>query len=220
VNVAVIIPCWNAGRLLQEAVASVAAQTLQPTRIIVVDDGSTDGSAEAARANPAVTVVRQSRSGPAVARNAGIAAAGADADLFAFLDADDLWPPDSLSVRVAALREAGADGSFGVVEEFLDPVDLDRPVRPKSAARLPSAILVTQEAVARVGEFDSSVGSGEGIDWVGRFDSAGLRWAEVADVVLRRRIHGSNRSRGPEYSTRVGLLEVARRSAARKRSAP
>ncbi len=217
-NVAVIIPFWNPGRMLREALDSVAAQTVQPSQVVVVDDGSTDDSAEAVSAYPAVTLVRQSRSGTAAARNTGIART--DADLVAFLDADDLWPPGSLSARIAALREAGADGSFGVVEEFRDPADLARPVRPRSAARVPGSILVTREALARVGGFDVSLPGGEGVDWVARFDAIGLRWTTVADVVLRRRIHESNKSREPQYAKRQGLLEVARRSIAAKRIAP
>jgi len=218
VTVAVVIPSWNAGRMLREALDSVAAQTVQPSQVVVVDDGSTDDSAEAVGAYPAVTLVRQSRSGTAAARNTGIART--DADLVAFLDADDLWPPGSLSARIAALREAGADGSFGVVEEFLDPAGLARPVRPRSAARVPGSILVTRAALARVGGFDVSLPGGEGVDWVARFDALGLRWTKVADVVLHRRIHESNKSRQPQYANRPGLLEVARRSAAAKRLAP
>jgi glycosyltransferase involved in cell wall biosynthesis len=215
VNVAVVIPCWNPGRLLLDALASVAAQTVPPTQVVVVDDGSTDDAVETASANPAVTLVRQSRSGSATARNTGIARV--NAGLVAFLDADDLWPPNSLSVRIAALRETGADGCFGVVEEFRDPADGAWQVRPNSAARLPGSILVTREALARVGGFDPSLQGGECVDWVARFDAAGLRWTKIADVVLHRRIHETNKSRHPQYSQRPGLLEVARRSAARKR---
>jgi glycosyltransferase involved in cell wall biosynthesis len=130
--------------MLREALDSVAAQTVQPAQVVVVDDGSTDDSVEAVSAHPAVTLIRQTRSGTAAARNAGIA--GTDADLVAFLDVDDLWPPGSLSVRIAALRKAGTDGCYGVVEEFLDPNALSRPVRPRSAARVPGSMLVTREA--------------------------------------------------------------------------
>ncbi len=218
VKVAVIIPSWNPGRMLQEALDSVAAQTFPPSQVIVVDDGSTDDSAEEVSARSAVTLIRQNRSGTAAARNAGIART--DADLVAFLDADDLWPSGSLSARIAALRETGADGSFGVVEEFRDPAGLARPIRPRSAARVPGSILVTREALERVGGFDVSLPGGEGVDWVARFDATGLRWTKIAEVVLHRRIHESNKSREPQYARRAGLLEVARRSSAAKRLAP
>src|SRR3954466_15821968 len=84
-TISVSIPCRNQGRLLRAALASVTAQTVRPTRIIVVDDGSTDESREVANAHPGVTLVQQSHAGIGAARNAGLARA--DADLVAFLDA-------------------------------------------------------------------------------------------------------------------------------------
>ncbi len=214
-NVAVIIPCHNQGWLLRAALSSVMAQELPPNQVVVVDDGSTDDTADVARAHPGVTLVRQELSGTAAARNAGLARA--DADLVAFLDADDLWPPTSLGSRISALYESGADGSFGIVEEFQDPAEEARPLRPRSPARLPGSILVTRNALARVGNFDTALCGGEGVEWVARFDAAGLRWCSVSEVVLRRRIHGANKSRDPKYAGRPGLLEVARRSIAAKR---
>ena len=215
-DVAVVIPCWNQGRLLREALASITAQTVTPTTVVVVDDGSTDETADVASAHPGVTLVRQKRSGAAEARNAGLARA--DADLIAFLDADDLWPPTSLGTRINELCVSAVDGCFGVVEEFCEPAAQARPVRTRSLSRHPGSILVTHDSVARVGRFDTSLLGGECVDWVARFDAAGLRWGEVNEIVLRRRIHDANNSRDPRYSSRRGLLEVARRSIAAKRS--
>ncbi len=207
---AVIIPCWNQGQLLQAALASIAAQTLRPTQVVVVDDGSTDQTVDVAYAHPGVTLIRQQRSGAAAARNAGLHQV--DADLVAFLDADDLWPATSLQARVDALVDAGADGCFGVVEEFLDHSVGAQTLRPNTAARLAGSVLVTRDSLTRVGAFDTSLLGGEVVDWVARFDAAGLRWTQVNKVVLRRRIHDANTSRDPKYSRRPGLLEVARRS--------
>jgi glycosyltransferase involved in cell wall biosynthesis len=218
VKVAVVIPCWNHGRLLVEALASVASQTLRPSQVIVVDDGSTDETAATAQGHPDVMLVRQEHSGTASARNAGLA--HADADVVAFLDADDLWPVDSLEQRVVALREHDADGCFGVVEEFGDSAAYEGSVRAGSAARLPGSMLVTREALAQVGLFDTSLAAGEAIDWVLRFDAAGLRWCSVADVVLRRRVHADNTSRSATPRQRRALLEVARRAGAANRGAP
>jgi len=214
VDVAVVIPCWNHGRLLRAALASVTAQTVHPAQVIVVDDGSTDATVHVARTHPGVTLARQTHCGAAAARNVGVALA--DSEFIAFLDADDLWPPTSLAGRIAALRESGDDGCFGVVEEFRDPADEPRPVRPKSHARLSGSILVSSDSWARVGTFDPSLAAGEIIDWVARFDAAGLTWNVVDEVVLRRRIHDANTGR--QTSTRRDLLEVARRSIAAKRN--
>jgi glycosyltransferase involved in cell wall biosynthesis len=201
--------------LLRDTLASVFAQSARPAQVIVVDDGSTDDSSAVARTHPGVTLLRQDHGGSSAARNAGLALA--DADAVAFLDADDLWPPDSLANRVAALTEHGADGCYGVVEEFGDSEAYMSSARAKSAARLPGSILVTREALARTGTFDTSLSAGEVIDWVARFDAAGLRWCSVDEVVLRRRIHAANTSRNA--STRRSLLEVARRASAASRAA-
>jgi glycosyltransferase involved in cell wall biosynthesis len=95
----VIIPTYNYARYLSEALDSVLAQTLSPHEIIVIDDGSTDHTAEiAARYARRITYIQQANRGVPAARNSGIARA--TGNWLAFLDADDLWEPDFLE-RVA-----------------------------------------------------------------------------------------------------------------------
>lgn len=106
-SVSVVIPCFNGVRYLGEALASVLAQTRSPREVIVVDDCSTDGSAELAeewaRRDARVRLVRMPRNGgDASARNAGVRAA--TGDLVAMLDADDTWEPWHLE-EVAALLD-------------------------------------------------------------------------------------------------------------------
>ena len=91
VQISVIIPTRDRGSFLGEAIASVLAQTTPVGEIIVVDDGSTDGTADLFREplSP-VRYLRQSPAGPAAARNRGIEAASGE--FIGFLDDDDLWP--------------------------------------------------------------------------------------------------------------------------------
>lgn len=96
----VIIPCRNAAAYIDAALASVRAQSVAPHEIIVVDDGSTDGSGERVAAHPDVVLLRTEGLGAPAARNAAIEAASGD--YLAFLDADDRWLPEHLA-RAAAL---------------------------------------------------------------------------------------------------------------------
>lgn len=107
--ISVIVPCYNAAAFLPATLRSVLAQSGFDLQIIVVDDGSTDGSPElVARDFPGVTLVRQPNAGVAAARNTGLA--HARHDWVAFIDADDLWLPGKLQAQCALLAsqpEAG-----------------------------------------------------------------------------------------------------------------
>jgi glycosyltransferase involved in cell wall biosynthesis len=106
-NVSVIIPAYNCEALLGEAVESVRRQSYQDFEVLVVDDGSTDGTAEAGEAIAAgwdkLRVIRAPHAGAAAARNRGIAAARGE--WIAFLDADDLWRPEKLERCLAFLAD-------------------------------------------------------------------------------------------------------------------
>jgi glycosyltransferase involved in cell wall biosynthesis len=115
--VSAIIPTYNRLPLLLEAVESVRAQTFADWELIVADDGSTDGSAEAVEAlgDPRIRVVRLAHEGDeGIARNAG--AAAARGEWLAFLDSDDVWTPDKLEVQLAATLRAGVGWSYAGVE--------------------------------------------------------------------------------------------------------
>ncbi|HLS47476.1 MAG TPA: glycosyltransferase [Gemmatimonadales bacterium] len=102
--VTVVIPCYRQERYLAEAIESAEAQAGQPVQVIVVDDGSPDGTAELASRYPGVELIRQSNQGLTAARNAGLAAARGD--FIVFLDADDRLTAGALSAGLAALAAA------------------------------------------------------------------------------------------------------------------
>ncbi len=100
----VVIPAHNASGTVGRAIASVCAQTSPAHEVIVVDDGSSDATADVARTfGGSVTVIRQANSGVAAARNAG--ARAASGDWLAFLDADDWYAPDRLRLHAEWLAE-------------------------------------------------------------------------------------------------------------------
>jgi glycosyltransferase involved in cell wall biosynthesis len=101
-RVNVVIPCFNAERYIAATLRSVLAQHGAELEVIVVDDGSTDGSVTVVERDfPQVKLIRRANAGVAAARNAGIAAA--DAPWLAFCDADDIWLPGKLSAQFDAL---------------------------------------------------------------------------------------------------------------------
>lgn len=103
-GVSVIIPVHNGERYLGEAIASVRRQSVSPIEIVIVDDGSTDGTAALADAlGSDIRLIRQPHSGVTVSRNRGIRAARGD--LIAFLDCDDMWTDDKLATQVPILLE-------------------------------------------------------------------------------------------------------------------
>ncbi|OON59510.1 hypothetical protein B0920_24360 [Massilia sp. KIM] len=96
--VSVVIPCYNAERYIAATLRSVLAQELADMEVIVVDDGSRDGSVALVRAQfPEVRVIEQANAGVAAARNRGIAEARGE--WIAFVDADDIWLPGKLSAQ-------------------------------------------------------------------------------------------------------------------------
>lgn len=103
-RISVIIPAFNRGHTLPRALDSVRAQTRAADEILIVDDGSTDNTAEVLTAFPRVHCIRQENRGVSAARNTGIRAA--TGDWLAFLDSDDEWRPRKLELQVHALSSS------------------------------------------------------------------------------------------------------------------
>ncbi|HLI78381.1 MAG TPA: glycosyltransferase family A protein [Candidatus Binataceae bacterium] len=102
-EVSVIIPTYNRRAMVHDAVASVLAQRGANFELIVVDDGSTDGTSESLAPIDGVTLARTEHRGVAATRNHGVAMA--NAPLIAFVDSDDIWMPDKLRRQLAFTRE-------------------------------------------------------------------------------------------------------------------
>ena len=103
-SISVIVPTYNYGSYIAEALASIAAQTLQPTQIIVIDDGSTDQTRAVVESQrmPNLRYVYQNNAGVSAARNRALELASGE--YIAFLDADDRWRPRMLEQQAALLK--------------------------------------------------------------------------------------------------------------------
>jgi len=116
-RISVVVPFYNNVDLLGDCLASIATQTFPGLQVVMVDDGSTDGSAAVARAraaaDPRFRLVRVANGGPGSARNHGVAAA--TGEFLAFVDADDLLPPDAYATMLAVLQRSGSDFVSGGV---------------------------------------------------------------------------------------------------------
>ncbi len=119
--ISIVIPNYNYGRFLAEAVNSALDQTLPPYEVIVVDDGSTDNSLEILNAyGDKIKIIQQKNQGVGIARNAG--AELASGDYLAFLDADDYWAPEKLAKQVAKFAE---NNEIGLVHCGMLTVDVN-----------------------------------------------------------------------------------------------
>jgi CDP-glycerol glycerophosphotransferase len=118
--ISVVVPVYNVEAYLADCLDSVLAQTVGDLEVVLVDDGSTDGSAGIAEAyaarDPRFRLVRQENGGLSKARNTGIDAA--TGDFLAFLDSDDLLPPDAYERLLGALEETGSDFATGNVHRL------------------------------------------------------------------------------------------------------
>jgi peptidoglycan/xylan/chitin deacetylase (PgdA/CDA1 family)/2-polyprenyl-3-methyl-5-hydroxy-6-metoxy-1,4-benzoquinol methylase len=219
----VIIPAYNAADTIEKAIRSLAGQGRVAWEAIVVDDGSTDATAEIVRRrmrrNPRLRLVSQHQSGVSAARNAGVAVARGE--WLCFLDADDWLAPRAFD-RLLALARADPDaavlvggatrvGEGGEVWDY-DSRDLSDPFAVLSthcSIAIHSA-LVRRAAVRELGGFDESLRSSEDWDLWQRLARAGRRFAQTRARVAFYRARPGSLSRDLPRAAHAGLAVMRR----------
>lgn len=214
-RISVIIPVYNGERYLAEAIRSVLEQTLPPDEIIVVDDGSTDGSARvvaqmAGQSRLPIRYVHQVNQGPSAARNRGVRST--DADLIAFLDADDIWDLRKQEIQAAHLfANPAVFIVWGFIQMFaVEGTTLVPLHTPWHGPNLGSA-LFRREVFESVGDFDETMRLSEDLDWYLRARELEIPQSVLTDVVLWYRRHEENMWLGQDRSLRSSLLAVKKR---------
>ncbi len=230
--VSVVIPAYNAERFLRMTLLSAQAQTYPHLEIVVVNDGSTDGTAELseamARGDKRIRVVHQSNAGLAAARNRGIREARGE--YIAPLDADDLWHPENIALQMDAIRSAGkrAGASYSwylSIDEFGGIISTC-PQYTHSDKRSVfnqqidgnfigngSCIVMRRAAVEAVGGYDSSLlaRGGQGSEDHALYLALAERWdfAVVPRYLTAYRSHSSNMSSNHASMARSEHLVIA-----------
>lgn len=206
---AIIIPCYNYGRFLRDAIESARAQTLQAAEIIVIDDGSTDDSFEVARSS-GTRVIQSPHAGAAAAKAAGIAAS--DCDCFTVLDADDRLESTYLEKTARVLQSNPQVGLVYTPVTFFGESEGLVPAKPFRLAGLMGANYIHGSALTRRTAYDQTPGYGSLTlpkyeDWHLFLSIVENGWdaAPVTDTVLYYRQHGTSRNRmsGPDHERAI-----------------
>lgn len=225
--ISVIIPTFNRAAFLPEALASVQAQNIAPLQVIVVDDGSTDDTAEVMRGlNASFEYIYQPNRGPAAARNTGLC--HAQGEWIAFLDSDDLWAAGRLHRQLALVAAYPTArviwGMVQIIRQSATKRDLfESYMQPTLRTHLGSALIQRSLfADSSVGMLDEALTNGEDADWFCRLLEQKLEIVTHQEVVLFYRWHLTNLlANQPDSNKKAtnGLMVALMRSLQRRRQA-
>jgi glycosyltransferase involved in cell wall biosynthesis len=211
-TVGVIVPAYNAAPYLAETLDSLLAQTLRDWLAVVVDDGSSDNTAEIAfsyqQRDPRISLKQIAHRGVSAARNVGLAALK-DVGYFAFLDSDDLWHPEKLQRQLQQAIDGHCPLVFcgyrrfgpGAVRDpdwsrYQGPHSGDQLLRKlaSSSFLIPSCLLLEARVLEAVGGFDESLGHAEDWDLAMRVAVAGYSCLGIKCSLVRYRCRSGSLS--------------------------
>ena len=221
-RISTIIPLYNGGRFIQQAIASVLAQHLPPNEIVVVDDGSTDNGPDivaSMQASHPIRLLRQPNGGQSSARNLGVA--NSSGEIIALLDQDDIWYSNHLEELARPFAHPHATDlgwAYGNLDEMDDAGNAishailhndhgrTHPKRNLIACLredmfvLPSASLISRAAFDRVGGFDARLRGYEDDDLFLRIFRAGFGNVYLDMPLTRWRLYGESSSYSPRMA--------------------
>jgi len=219
--ISVVIVTRNRANYLAEALASVFAQTLLPSQIVVVDGHSSDNTKKVIQAWDGINYILQNGLGLASARNQGMKLC--TGEWIAFLDSDDHWHPEKLAHQYAqfcdnpTLDACLCQVQFYLQEETAPHVGiLHQQNELVKTGLTPGALLMRQSVIEEIGLFDESLQIACDSDWFARLLDSTLAKFLLPKVLLYKRLHAHNLSANVQQY-RSEVLQMLKRSIARKK---
>jgi glycosyltransferase involved in cell wall biosynthesis len=190
--VSIVVPVYNSEAFLRETLDSVFALEYEPFEVIVVDDGSTDGSADIAESYARVHCIRQENRGPSEARNVGVRLARGE--FVAFVDSDDIVLPHKLSAQVGhLLNHPEVTANLGRQEWITPPPNAVRDLVWGDLDGIPPmSMVIRRTALVELGGFDPALRGPEDTDFLMRMRQDGYEFLVLPEIVMRRRYHVGN----------------------------
>jgi glycosyltransferase involved in cell wall biosynthesis len=219
-EISVIIPAFNRADLISETLDSVFRQTMPPYEVIVVDDGSTDGTPDVVESyGSAVRLMRQENQGAGAARNHGVSVASGE--YIHFMDSDDLISPNMYAVQVAGLESHSAAMAYGPwlktcidgLTLGADPVAIQQrplPERPgmdrfimRGWVTVMQPCLLRKSLLEKVGPYRTDLKPSEDSELLYRIGKSRARMVHTPETILLYRVHPAGQ---------VSIADVGRRS--------
>jgi glycosyltransferase involved in cell wall biosynthesis len=216
----VIVPVYNAERHIAAAIQSILEEQYPSLEILVIDDGSTDRSAEILRGFPEVTYYYQDNRGPASARNRGIRLA--QGEFILFLDADDLFPKGKIRQQLSYFdQKPEIELTIGKSQVFFEEGANTSVIRfPDETHQVLNVLLGSglyrKTAFEKVGELDENLRFGEDFDWFNRVREQEVPLLVTNDITLHYRRHSTNMTREIEL-VKLNAIQLLKRSLDRRR---
>lgn len=226
-NISVIIPVFNGEKFIAEALDSVLAQTLPAYEIIIIDDGSTDGSAQIIQNAYAdkVKYIYQENSGVSVARNLGIQLA--QGEFIAFIDQDDMYLPTKFKNELELFKQnqdaliiSGKWRYFFASEHLKNNFIYQEQIDKEQYGNFLGAYLFKKSLFELIGDFDAELDGNEDVDLFLRIKDKGIATIMSDKLSLLYRHHENNTSKTDGFANNLQerMLKMLHKSLQSKRS--